>query len=145
RSRRLRAGPIPRSCAGVHDRDIAAVGPRCLRAAPSIIRWTLGIAPFDSQPSSPKPNHQEDDVNSIYKVGLWSLALGGMSLAPAPAQIGSQAERPYSVAQALGMPGALCSNRGMQVCLGGMYRMVCQCAPNAISGCRWAHTGLRCR
>jgi hypothetical protein len=67
-----------------------------------------------------------------------------ISLGLAHAQTGSQPDRPYSVAQAPGMPGTLCSYRSPQVGLAGNL-MVCRCAPNAISGCRWAHTGLRCR
>jgi hypothetical protein len=91
-----------------------------------------------------KPNHQEDDVKSVCKVGLLSLAMVAISFGLAHAQTGSQPERPYSVAQAPGMPGTLCSYRSPQVCLAGNL-MVCRCAPNAISGCRWAHAGLRCR
>jgi hypothetical protein len=67
-----------------------------------------------------------------------------VGLSRAHAQTGSQPERPYSVAQAPGMPGTLCSYRSPQLCLAGNL-MVCRCAPNAISGCRWAHTGVRCR
>jgi hypothetical protein len=84
-------------------------------------------------------------VKSICKAVLLTLAVMAAGLGPVQAQSEPQPERPYQVAQAPGMPGALCASRGMQVCLGGTYRMVCQCAPNAISGCRWAHTGLRCR
>jgi hypothetical protein len=84
-------------------------------------------------------------VKSVCKAVLLSLVVIAAGLGPALAQTGSEPERPYSVAQAPGMPGTLCASRGLQVCLAGMYRMVCQCAPNAISGCRWAHTGLRCR
>jgi hypothetical protein len=82
-------------------------------------------------------------VKSVCKAALLTLAVIAAGLGPVQAQ--SQPERPYQVAQAPGMPGALCASRGMQICLGGTYRMVCQCAPNAISGCRWAPTGLRCR
>ena len=84
-------------------------------------------------------------MKSVCKAGLLSLAIVAVSLGLAHAQTGSQPERPYQVAQAPGMPGTLCSYRSPQVCLGGTYLMVCRCAPNAISGCRWAHTGLRCR
>lgn len=84
-------------------------------------------------------------MKSVCKVGLLSLAMLAISLGLAQAQTGSQTDRPYSVAQAPGMPGTLCSYRSPQVCLGGMYLVVCRCAPNAISGCRWAHTRLRCR
>ena len=83
-------------------------------------------------------------MKSLCKIALLSATVA-MSLGPALAQTQSQPDRPYSVAQAPGMPGTLCSYRSPQVCLAGMYLMVCRCAPNAISGCRWAHTGLRCR
>jgi hypothetical protein len=82
-------------------------------------------------------------VKSVCKAALAALVVIGVGLGPAHAQTGP--ERPYSVAQAPGMPGTLCASRSPQVCLAGMYLMVCRCAPNAISGCRWAHTGLRCR
>src|SRR5690348_7019784 len=61
-----------------------------------------------------KPNHQEDDVKSVCKVGLLSLAMVAISLGLAHAQTGSQPDRPYSVAQAPGMPGTLCSYRSPQ-------------------------------
>ena len=84
-------------------------------------------------------------MKSVCKAALAALVLIGVGLSPAHAQTGPEPERPYSVAQAPGMPGTLCASRSPQVCLAGMYLMVCRCAPNAISGCRWAHTGLRCR
>jgi hypothetical protein len=90
-------------------------------------------------------NPQEDDVKSVCKASLLSLIVLAAGLGPALAQAEAQPERPYSVAQAPGMPGTLCASRSPQVCLGGTYLMVCRCSPNAISGCRWAHTGLRCR
>jgi hypothetical protein len=66
-----------------------------------------------------------------------------------PAQAGAESapvqdrhQAPYSVAQ-VAMPGSICARPGMQFCA-RPYLMVCRCAPNQISGCRWAHTGIRC-
>jgi hypothetical protein len=82
-------------------------------------------------------------VNALRKVGLLSLGLIAMSLGPVRAEPGSQTERPFLMAQRMGMPGTSCYRNGMQVCLAS-YRMVCLCMPGSLSRCAWSHTGQRC-